>query len=357
MLRGIGGEQVFHDRYRRESQTTRRAGVEVAKLQSVLDALQVFLPGVFVVVVVWIGARYAVAGRITAGELVAFYGYAAFLMIPLRTATEYANKFIRARVSASRVCRVLALTPEVTDPADAGRPAAPRIRPVRRPVGAAGPARCGHRDRERRPGRVGAARRPAGHVRPGARRRRDPGRRTPDRDGARRRTPPDRRLRHRRRAVLRAARRPARRERHRRAGPRAGHRIGRRHPRRAARGTGRDRQRARPELLGWSAAAPGAGAGAHRRPRDPDPGRADLGGRRAHRGPDRGAAAAAPCRPDHRGHLDQPADAGRRRRGRAAPRRPRRRHRQPRRAARARAPTTGPWSPGRPSSSRRRRSR
>jgi ABC-type multidrug transport system fused ATPase/permease subunit len=116
VLRGIGGEQVFHDRYRRESQTTRRAGVEVAKLQSVLDALQVFLPGVFVVIVVWIGARYAVSGRISAGELVAFYGYAAFLMIPLRTATEYANKFIRGRVSASRVCRVLELTPDVTDP-------------------------------------------------------------------------------------------------------------------------------------------------------------------------------------------------------------------------------------------------
>ena len=125
VLRGIGGEQVFHDRYRRESQTTRRAGVEVAKLQSVLDALQVFLPGVFVVVVVWIGARYAVSGRITAGELVAFYGYAAFLMIPLRTATEYANKFIRARVSASRVCRVLALTPDVTDPAVPADPPPP----------------------------------------------------------------------------------------------------------------------------------------------------------------------------------------------------------------------------------------
>ena len=116
VLRGIGGEQVFHDRYRRESQATRHAGVEVARLQSVLEALQVFLPGVFVVVVVWLGARYAVDGRLSAGQLVAFYGYAAFLMIPLRTATEYANKFIRARVSARRVCRVLALTPDVTDP-------------------------------------------------------------------------------------------------------------------------------------------------------------------------------------------------------------------------------------------------
>jgi ABC-type multidrug transport system fused ATPase/permease subunit len=118
VLRGIGGEQVFHDRYVRESQATRRAGVQVARLQSVLEALQVFLPGVFVVVVVWLGARYAVEGRITPGELVAVYGYSAFLLIPLRTATEFANKLIRARVSATRVVRVLALTADHLDPAE-----------------------------------------------------------------------------------------------------------------------------------------------------------------------------------------------------------------------------------------------
>ncbi|MBZ5740157.1 ABC transporter ATP-binding protein [Nocardioides mangrovi] len=124
VLRGIGGEQVFADRYRRESQSARYAGVQVARLQSVLDALQVFLPGFFVVVVVWIGARSAVSGSITAGELVAFYGYSAFLMIPLRTATEYANKVIRGRVAAARICRVLELDPEVGVPAEvAGSPA------------------------------------------------------------------------------------------------------------------------------------------------------------------------------------------------------------------------------------------
>lgn len=116
VLRGIGGEDVFHERYVRESQTTRQAGIAVAKLQSVLDALQVFLPGVFVVIVVWLGARSAVAGDISAGELVAFYGYAAFLMIPLRTATECANKVIRGRASAKRVCRVLELEADWTDP-------------------------------------------------------------------------------------------------------------------------------------------------------------------------------------------------------------------------------------------------
>jgi ABC-type multidrug transport system fused ATPase/permease subunit len=116
ILRGIGGERVFHDRYVRDSQKVRRAGVQVGRLQSLLDALQVLLPGVFVVIVVWIGARFAVQGRISAGELVAFYGYAAFLMIPLRTATEFANKWIRAFVAARRVVRVLSLEPEVIDP-------------------------------------------------------------------------------------------------------------------------------------------------------------------------------------------------------------------------------------------------
>jgi ABC-type multidrug transport system fused ATPase/permease subunit len=57
-----------------------------------------------------------VEGRITAGELVAFYGYSAFLMIPLRTGTEYANKLIRGRVAARRVCRVLSLTPDHDEP-------------------------------------------------------------------------------------------------------------------------------------------------------------------------------------------------------------------------------------------------
>ncbi|MBA3308577.1 MAG: ABC transporter ATP-binding protein [Nocardioidaceae bacterium] len=115
VLRGIGGEEVFHRRYVEESQRVRAAGVQVARLQSVLDALQIFLPGVFVVVVVWLGARFAVQGSITPGELVAFYGYSAFLMIPLRTGTEVANKLIRGLVAGRRICRVLSVEPEVRD--------------------------------------------------------------------------------------------------------------------------------------------------------------------------------------------------------------------------------------------------
>lgn len=115
VLRGIGGEEVFHRRYVVESQKVRRAGVDVARLQSLLDALQIFLPGLFVVIVVWLGARFAVEGTITPGELVAFYGYSAFLMIPLRTGTEVVNKLIRGLVASRRICRVISVEPEARD--------------------------------------------------------------------------------------------------------------------------------------------------------------------------------------------------------------------------------------------------
>jgi ABC-type multidrug transport system fused ATPase/permease subunit len=116
VLRGIGGEDVFHERYARDSQQVRVAGVRVAKMQSLLDALQVLLPGLFVVAVVWLGARFAIQGNITVGELVAFYGYAAFLMMPLRTSTEFAQKQIRALVACRRIVKVLSVEPEIVDP-------------------------------------------------------------------------------------------------------------------------------------------------------------------------------------------------------------------------------------------------
>jgi ABC-type multidrug transport system fused ATPase/permease subunit len=118
VLRGIGGEQAFYDRYHRRSQSVRVAGVRVAIPQSTLDAAQVFIPGLFVVFVTWLGARFAVSGQINPGELVAFYGYAAFLVIPLRTAAEAVDKVTRALVGARRMIGVLEVERPVDDPAE-----------------------------------------------------------------------------------------------------------------------------------------------------------------------------------------------------------------------------------------------
>ena len=122
VLRGIGGEEVFSRRYAAASQEVRAAGVAAARVQSLLDAAEVALPGVFVVAVTWLGARMALAGRITVGELIAFYGYAAFLLLPVRTVTEAADKFTRALVGARRTVEVLALEPDLASGSSAQEP-------------------------------------------------------------------------------------------------------------------------------------------------------------------------------------------------------------------------------------------
>jgi ABC-type multidrug transport system fused ATPase/permease subunit len=116
VLRGIGGEAVFTARYRDESQRLRAAGVRVARIDALLDAAQVLLPGVFVVLVTWLGARFTLEGKLTVGQLVAFYGYAVFLVHPLRIVTEAIDKTTRGHVAARRVVRVLSLRRDLTDP-------------------------------------------------------------------------------------------------------------------------------------------------------------------------------------------------------------------------------------------------
>jgi ABC-type multidrug transport system fused ATPase/permease subunit len=117
VLRGIGGEPAFFARYRRRSLELRDAGVRVATLQALLDSAQVLLPGVFLVTLTWLGARLAIEGKLSAGDIVAFYGYAFFLVVPIRTAIEAVDKFTRSHVGAARIIDVLVTRPEIADPA------------------------------------------------------------------------------------------------------------------------------------------------------------------------------------------------------------------------------------------------
>jgi ABC-type multidrug transport system fused ATPase/permease subunit len=121
VLRGIGGEHTFVSRYRERSERVRLSGVRVAGVQAALDAAQVLLPGIFVVLVTWLGARATIQGRLDIGELVTFYGLSAFLITPLRTATEAIEKTTRAYVGAKRIVTVLRVQPTITDHASGRR--------------------------------------------------------------------------------------------------------------------------------------------------------------------------------------------------------------------------------------------
>ncbi|MFD8169429.1 ABC transporter transmembrane domain-containing protein [Streptomyces cellulosae] len=109
VLRGIGGEDLFLDRYRRASQEVRHAAVRSARMWSLIAAVQVLLPGLLLITVVWSGVRLARDGRIDVGELVTVYSSVMLLTFPLRHFEEIAMAYSFSRPSARRAARVLAL--------------------------------------------------------------------------------------------------------------------------------------------------------------------------------------------------------------------------------------------------------
>ncbi|MTE21933.1 ATP-binding cassette domain-containing protein [Streptomyces sp. TRM43335] len=112
VLRGIGGEELFLDRYRKASQETRRAAVRTARMWSLIDAVQVVLQGLLLLSVLWFGTRLALEGRVAVGELVTVYGAVTFLLFPLRLFQEVAMAYSFSKPSARRAARVLALRRE-----------------------------------------------------------------------------------------------------------------------------------------------------------------------------------------------------------------------------------------------------
>jgi ABC-type multidrug transport system fused ATPase/permease subunit len=109
VLRGIGGEELFLDRYRSASQEVRHAAVRSARMWSLISAIQVLLPGLLLIAVVWHGVGLAREGRITVGELVAVYSSVMILTYPLRHFEEIAMAYSFSRPSARRAARVLSL--------------------------------------------------------------------------------------------------------------------------------------------------------------------------------------------------------------------------------------------------------
>ena len=124
VLRGLGGESDFAARYAVTSQAVRHATVRTALIQSVLDGLQVLLPGAILVTITFLGAQLVQVGSIPPGELVADYAYAAFLALPVQTLVQAASIWSAATVAAGRVVSVLRLEADFATTAGPATPMA-----------------------------------------------------------------------------------------------------------------------------------------------------------------------------------------------------------------------------------------
>ena len=112
VLRGIGAREEFVRRYAAQSGRVRSAGVRLAGIQALLESAQVLLPGIFVLVVVGVGAHLAIRGDISQGQLVAFFGYDVPHHPAAVSAVEFVDKLTSTRVAARRLARILAIAPD-----------------------------------------------------------------------------------------------------------------------------------------------------------------------------------------------------------------------------------------------------
>ncbi|MFB7943613.1 ABC transporter transmembrane domain-containing protein [Kitasatospora phosalacinea] len=121
VLNGLGGKDVYAARYRDDSQRLRAAGYRVGAVTSWIQALGTGLPVLLLAAVTWLGARLAVAGELTPGQLAAVFGYTAVLVAPVYFLLENTQDIGRALVCARRVVGFLSLAP-AADLGTAGPP-------------------------------------------------------------------------------------------------------------------------------------------------------------------------------------------------------------------------------------------
>lgn len=113
VLRGFGGEEVVRGRYAGGSQRLRAAALRQARANALLGAASMFLPGLLLVGVVALSANFVMARQLSVGQMVAFYGYATFLRMPVNRMTNAVSRAAQAHVAAAHITRLLSTPPAI----------------------------------------------------------------------------------------------------------------------------------------------------------------------------------------------------------------------------------------------------
>lgn len=117
VLRGVGGEDVYNEKYRAQSDVVMEAGIRAAKPRAALNAIQTAGPALFTAIVVGGGLVLSYSGQFTPGQLFTFYGYTAFLSMPIGAITQAIQMGTRGWVGAKKLSRVMGAQPLATDDA------------------------------------------------------------------------------------------------------------------------------------------------------------------------------------------------------------------------------------------------
>ncbi|MDN3242961.1 ABC transporter transmembrane domain-containing protein [Glycomyces tritici] len=115
VLRGVGGEEQFSQRYRAASAELRDAGYGVATADSWVQGLKASLPLALIAAVTWVGARLALSGTISIGELSAAFGMTALVAQHSGAMIGMAQAVIAAQVASRRLTAFFSTRSDIAD--------------------------------------------------------------------------------------------------------------------------------------------------------------------------------------------------------------------------------------------------
>jgi len=115
VVRAYGQEDFEAERFRRANQEYVDRNRGLIRIQSLYYPIMGLLMGVGALLVLWLGSREVVAGRMTVGELVAFNSYLVMLSWPMIAFGWVTNLLQRGMASWNRMLEVLDTRPRITD--------------------------------------------------------------------------------------------------------------------------------------------------------------------------------------------------------------------------------------------------
>jgi ATP-binding cassette subfamily B multidrug efflux pump len=115
VVRAYGQEPFEIERFRLANEEYVRRNRRLIKIQGAFFPIMGLLMGIGAVIVLWLGSRDVIAGRMTIGELVAFNSYLMMLAWPMIAFGWVTNLLQRGAASWKRMLDVLDAEPAITD--------------------------------------------------------------------------------------------------------------------------------------------------------------------------------------------------------------------------------------------------
>ncbi len=100
----------------------REANLRLARVRGIIGPVMNAVGGVGALVVLWLGGRHVIAGRLSVGDLVAFTGYLALLAWPTAALGWMLSVIQRGRAALTRLDALFAVPPAIVSPPDAVAP-------------------------------------------------------------------------------------------------------------------------------------------------------------------------------------------------------------------------------------------